>query len=286
MDFRKLRYFLTVAEEGKVTKAAKRLHMAQPPLSHQIKVFEEELGVQLLEKVGREVRLTKVGQALRERGEQIMDLVDRTEKEIKDLEAGQQGTLSVGCVTALGATLLPDRMLLFNRLHPVIRFQLWEGSAARIVKLLQDGVIEVGVVPSNSDWSDFHSVEMPPEPIVAAIYDEWDKEPSSQSISLDELTTLPFIVPRAANLVLEVMKKRGHNPKIQCVHDDIRSAIALVNGGLGVTLVPKAISAVIPSPRVVYKEIAGPPLAISAVVIWMKNRYISTAARRFLETFQ
>lgn len=90
MDFRKLLYFLTVAEEGKVTKAAKRLHMAQPPLSHQIKVFEEELGVNLFERVGREVRLTKVGHFLRERGKKIMDLVNKTEKEVRDLKAEQQ----------------------------------------------------------------------------------------------------------------------------------------------------------------------------------------------------
>ncbi|HMM19271.1 MAG TPA: LysR family transcriptional regulator [Selenomonadales bacterium] len=91
MDLRRLRYFLTVAEEGKITKAAKRLHMAQPPLSQQMKVLENELGVQLLEKAGREIRLTKVGQALCERGAQILDLVDRTEKELKDMATFQEG---------------------------------------------------------------------------------------------------------------------------------------------------------------------------------------------------
>jgi len=92
VDLRKLQYFLAVAEDGQVVKAAKRLHMAQPPLSRQLKVFEDELGVKLLEKAGRQLHLTKAGQALRERGKQIMDLVEKTKKEIQDVEDQQQKT--------------------------------------------------------------------------------------------------------------------------------------------------------------------------------------------------
>lgn len=285
MDFRKLKYFLAVAEEGKITKAAERLHIAQPPLSHQLKVFENELGVQLLAKVGREVRLTKVGQALRERGEQILDLVDRTEKELKDLEAGRQGTLSVGCVAGLGTALLPERILAFNKRHPSIHFQLWEGSAARIVRLLNKGVIEVGIVPSGADWGDCHFIEMPSEPVMAALPADWDKDPSARSIRLDELAGLPLLVPRAADGFVEMLKKRGHNPQVQCIHDDVRAAIALASGGLGVTFVLRSVSEIIKSPGVVYKELSDPPLAVGARVIWMKNRYLSTIAKHFLATF-
>ncbi|MGG3989038.1 LysR family transcriptional regulator [Bacillus smithii] len=78
MDIRQLRYFLTIAEEGQITRAAKRLHMAQPPLSQQLKLLEQELGVQLVERMGRMVRLTEAGRILQLRAEQIIGLVDST----------------------------------------------------------------------------------------------------------------------------------------------------------------------------------------------------------------
>ena len=73
MDFKKLQYFLAIAEEGQITKAAQRLHMAQPPLCHQLKVFEDELGVKLIERGSRKIQLTELGRALQERGGQILD---------------------------------------------------------------------------------------------------------------------------------------------------------------------------------------------------------------------
>lgn len=78
MDIRQLRYFLTIAEEGQITRAAKRLHMDQPPLSQQLKLLEQELGVQLVERMGRMVRLTEAGRILQLRAEQIIGLVDST----------------------------------------------------------------------------------------------------------------------------------------------------------------------------------------------------------------
>jgi DNA-binding transcriptional LysR family regulator len=95
MDIRRLQYFLAVAEEGQITKAAKRLHMAQPPLSQQLKLLEAELGVQLIERSDRHnIKLTDAGQALRNRAEQIMTLVDQTVIEIKDSTKGLKETLS------------------------------------------------------------------------------------------------------------------------------------------------------------------------------------------------
>jgi len=279
MDFKKLQYFLTVAEEGKVTKAAERLHMAQPPLSHQLKVFERELGVQLIEKVGREIRLTKVGHALREKGEQILSLVDTTVKELKDLEAGQQGTLSIGSVGSWGTTLLPEKMLDFNRQYPTISFQLWEGTTPRITKLINSGIIELAIVPSSYDAREYNSITTPSEPVVAAIHRDWDKSPASQTIALHELADMPLIIYRNARHHMEYFYKRNLSPKIVCIHDDVRTMLALADAGLGVT---RALR----SQNLVYKELSSPAIYISATVIWMKERYISGAAQHFLHTFK
>ena len=119
MDIRKLRYFLAVAEEGQITKAAQRLHMAQPPLSQQLKQLETELGVRLIERSGsRKIKLTAAGQALRIRAEQMMELAQKTAKELKDIEEGTQGTLPVGITASWDATFLPKKINAFHEQYP------------------------------------------------------------------------------------------------------------------------------------------------------------------------
>lgn len=286
MDFKKLQYFLTVAEEGKVTKAAERLHMAQPPLSHQLKVFERELGVQLLEKVGREIRLTKVGNALREKGEQILNLVDATVKELKDLEAGQQGTLSIGSVASWGTTLLPEKMLDFNRKYPSISFQLWEGNTPRITKLLHSGIIELAIVPSSYDTREYNSIPTQPEPLVVAMHRDWDDSPAASSITLSELSDKPLIFYRYAKRYMDYFAQNKITPKIVCIHEDVRTMLALADAGLGITVAPKSSTLAMRCQNLVYKELSNPAVTISASVIWMKDRYMSGAAQHFLQAFE
>lgn len=146
MDIRQLRYFITIAEEGNITKAARRLHIAQPPLSQQLKLLEEELGVKLVERGSRQIQLTDAGKILRHRAEQVVELVDSTIKELKDFNEGLQGTLSVGTVPSSGSTLLPERIYNFHENYPGVSFQIWEGDTYRILDLLNNGVIEIGIV--------------------------------------------------------------------------------------------------------------------------------------------
>ncbi|WKB37197.1 LysR family transcriptional regulator [Terrilactibacillus sp. S3-3] len=102
-----------MAEEGQITRAAKRLHMAQPPLSQQLKLMEQELGVQLVERTGRTLRLTEAGRSLQLRAEQIVSLMDSTVSEMAEHHKGVRGTISIGTVESAGVALLPERIDLF-----------------------------------------------------------------------------------------------------------------------------------------------------------------------------
>lgn len=286
MDLTKLQYFLAIAEEGNVTKAAKRLHMAQPPLTRQMKSLESGLGVQLLEKVGRQIRITKVGQALQKRGEQILDLVKITEKELKDLEQGTQGTLCIGSVASWGATLLPERIRLFNQQYPSIQFRLWEGNVQRITELLHSGVVEIGIIPGPVDSDVFESLDLPTMSIVAAMSPQWNDTEDSLGITLLQLADKPLILHHRSQDAVEKFFRLYHRePKIICILEDVRSILALANSGLGVALVSKITTHLVQNTTLIYKEITSPALGIASAVIWMKNRYISNAAKRFLDTF-
>lgn len=286
MDFTKLQYFLTVAEEGNITRAAKKLHMEQPPLSRQIKVFETELGVHLVEKVGRQIRITKVGRALQEKGDQILRLVEKTEKELKDLEQGVQGTLAIGSVASWGATLLPDRIRIFNQQYPSVQYRLWEGNVQRITELLHNGIIELGIIPGPVDEEIYESLKLPGMPIVAAMNARWNDDENTQDISLLKLADKPLILHYRSQDAVEKFFRQHHRvPTIVCIQDDVRSILSLAIAGLGVALVSKITTQLVQNSSLVYKEITMPSLEIDSAVIWMKNRYISNAAKRFLETF-
>ena len=115
MDLKQLTYFATIVEEGNITSAAKKLHIAQPPLSHQLKQLEEELQVRLLDRGARKVTLTDAGRILYKRANHILELADTAKKEVSDIQNKQNSTLSLGTISSSGTALLNERMTKFHR---------------------------------------------------------------------------------------------------------------------------------------------------------------------------
>ena len=110
MDIRSLQYFITVAEELNITKAAEKLHMSQPPLSAQIKGLEAELGTQLFIRGNRRLKLTECGQLLYRRAKEIISLTDKTKSEIHSMGEGVRGTISIGLVEEIGRASCRERV--------------------------------------------------------------------------------------------------------------------------------------------------------------------------------
>lgn len=288
MDVRQLRYFLAIAEEGNISGAAKRLHIAQPPLSQQLKLLENELDVQLVKRGSRRIQLTEAGCILRNRAEQIIDLIETTVKELKEINQGYKGTLSIGTVASLGASILADRIRSFHRQYPDVSFQLREGDTHRITELLRSGVIEIGIVRFPFDSEIYESIRWPDEPMIAAIApdSDWNFEGHKTSLSLEELAAKPLILHRRhEKIILESCRQKGFEPQVLCKSDDVRSALSWANAGIGVAVIPKSAVDLMPNTGLVYKEINEASLETAAAVIWMRNRYLSTAARHFLKMF-
>jgi len=284
MDFRRLQYFLIVAEEGQITKAARRLHMAQPPLSQQLKLLEGELGVKLIERGGsRKIRLTDAGHALRKQAEQILALVDRTVEEVKDIGEGQGGVLSIGVSTSWGTTFLPERIRHFHRLYPGINFQMWDGDTYRIEEYLRSGVIDIGINRKPVDSDTFASFVLPDEPMTAVFASNWDSGGLDDSVSLMELADKPMIIHRRYEVLLEHYRQMGLEPRILCTHSDVRSMLVWASAGLGVAIVNKSLAQWYQKDLII-KEIVEPPLRTRpSAVVWMRKRYLSAAARHFID---
>lgn len=129
MEFRTLHYFLTVAQERNITRAAEKLHMAQPPLTRQIKRLEEELGVPLLIRGGRQLQLTEEGRFLQARGREILQLMENTQQQLGQLGPAQYGTIRLCTTEVSGATLLSERIAAFHETAPNIHFQILAGDS-------------------------------------------------------------------------------------------------------------------------------------------------------------
>lgn len=286
MDIRQLKYFLTIADEGQITAAAKKLHMAQPPLSQQLKHLEDELGVKLVKRGSRYVKLTDAGEILLHRARQILDLSDSTVKEINDFSKGLKGTLSIGTVSSSGAMLLNEKMMEFHKRYSGIKFEIHEGNTFTLIDLLYKGIIEVGIVRTPFKTLNFECRYTKSEPMIAVMTREHYWDSTQSTISVIELKDKPLIIYRRfEKLIYETCLEHGFEPEIFCKNDDARTTLLWANAGLGVAIVPKSAFELAANSNLIYKEIKIEKMRTQIAAIWVKDRHISSLATKFIESF-
>lgn len=283
MDIRQLKYFLAIAEEGQITSAAKKLHIAQPPLSHELKLLENELGVKLVERGSRKIKLTEAGKILKNKAEQIVELEKATIKELHDFNSGLQGTLSIGAVSSSGGVLSPEKIHKFNELYPGIKFEIWEDNTYRILEILNSGVIEIGIVRTPFDKEGLESICLNSEPMVAAYSLNSFDFSNEKSIKLLDLKDMPLIIyKRFEKLIYSTCSSLGFEPNIICETEDARTALHWARSGIGIGVVPKSSVKLVNS-NLTCMDINSQELVTHVSAIWVKNRYISSAAKHFIE---
>ncbi|MBC2582709.1 LysR family transcriptional regulator [Clostridium sp. DJ247] len=287
MDIRQLKYFLTIIEEGSITKAAEKLHIAQPPLSHQLKLLEDELEIKLIERNTRKFEITDAGKVLKHRSKQILELSENTIKELKNLKDGFQETLSIGTVQSAGVTLLPERLNIIQKKHPNVTFQIKESNTYNILNLLNKGSIDIGIVltPFNSEI--FESILLSDEPMVAAVKEDLYFQELEGNISLTELEDKPLIIDgRFRDILISSCHQAGFEPKILCESEDAISTLLWARTGAGIGLIPKPAVNFITTTDLKYMEINELSLRTRTAIVWARNRYLSEATKDFLETFK
>ncbi|WP_422657761.1 LysR family transcriptional regulator [Paenibacillus sp. EC2-1] len=287
MDIRQLKYFLAIAEEGQITSAARKLKMAQPPLSQQLKLLEEELGVKLVDRGPRSIKLTEAGTILRNRAQQILELTESTTREIHDCVKGVKGTLSIGTVSSSGATLLQDRLCEFHKTYLGVKFEIHEGNTFTIIDLLNKGIVEIGIIRTPFNVTNLECLYTKAEPMIAVMTPDYDWTRDEQFINIGELENKPLIIYRRfEQLIRETCLENGFDPLIFCMNDDARTTLLWANAGLGIGIIPKSAFELTNNSNLIYKTIHNESLQTSVAAVWIKDKYLSSLASKFIDSFQ
>ena len=287
MEIKDMRAFYAIVEEGNISHAAQRLDIAQPALSRQMKRLETALGVQLFERGSRRIRLTDAGRVMYSRVEHILGMVDGTVREITEIGSGVAGSIRLGTITTSGAMLLPELISEFHSRYPNVTYQIWEAEGARILELLDNRVIEVGITRTQVDSKVYESIVLPNEPLVLIMNREHEIGTAPDKVLLEELKDVPVIIPlRWQSVFVANCRKQGFEPNVVCVSDSIVQDLLLTKMGMGMALLPVSSKTLLTDGNLIYKKLVAPEMSTHTVIAWLKNRTLSSSSEHLIRLFR
>lgn len=286
MEIRVLRYFLAVAYEESISRAADNiLHVTQPTLSRQMMELEDELGVKLFVRSNRKTLLTEDGMRLRKRAEEIIELVDKTSGEFAKSEAEEiSGEICIGGGESDAIRIIAETAKLVQEKQPAIKFKLYSGNAQDVSEKLDKGLLDFGIMIEPVDKSKYEFVTLPQKDTWGLLMRSDDVLASREFITIEDLKKLPLIVSsqeRIYNMLSSWIKTDFSKLNVVATYNLIFNAALLVESKMGY-----AISL----DKLIYKNASTqfkfvplkPLLEVDLVVVWKRYARFSKAAQLFL----
>ena len=193
MEIKTLRYFLETAREGNMTRAAENLFVSQPTMSKQLKELENELGVKLFVRSNYSIRLTEAGMLLRERAEDILSLVEKTETEFKSFEETNSGDIYVGAPESEAMGLFADVVREFQKSYPKVRCNIYSGNMQDVCEKLDKGLLDFAIVMNYMDLARYNYLPMSTQDSWGVIFRKDDPLAEKESFTTSDLRELPLI---------------------------------------------------------------------------------------------
>lgn len=287
MEIRVLRYFLEVAREGNITRAAARLHISQPTLSKQLKDLEGQLGKKLFVRSNYSVKLTDEGMLLRKRAEDILDMVDKTEEEFKALGEISGGDIHIGCAESENIKYLARWIKAVQAEHPGIRVHLYSGDTNDLAGRLERGLMDFAVIAQAVDLSRYNYLELPGADIWGVVMRKDSPLARKETVRIEDLSDLPLIVSRQGiredipKLFGEAMDRLQMTATLNLAYN----GSILVREGLGYLLTFDKLVDTGAESELCFRPLA-PALETRLYVIWKKYQVFSPAAELLLGEMQ
>lgn len=285
MEIRVLRYFLTVVREESITKASEVLHITQPTLSRQLSQMEEEVGVKLFNRGSRKITLTNEGILLRRRAEEILQLVDKTEKELIEQDEQVEGKISIGCGEIASVQLLPILFREFRQTYPRICFDIFTATADLVKEQMDKGLIDIGLLLEPIDMQKYDFIRLDKKENWVVLMRPDDSLSRKEFVTAKDLSTLPLILPRRMSVQSELASWFGdYYERLNVVFTsnlNTNGAI-MVSNGLAYSLVIEGALPFWDQSKITYRPLS-PSLTATSVLAWKRGQPFSVAATKFIE---
>ena len=285
MDVRTLSYFVVIAEELNITKAAEKLCMSQPPLSSQMKALEEELDTVLFIRGKRHLQLTESGKLLYRHAKEILSLVNKTSEEIRAMKKGMRGKISIGLVEGSAPIIAASWIEKFLSSNKNVEFSVVDGNSDELIAKLRSGLIDMAVITSPCDNTLLNSFKVGQEKMTAFMSkDNPLAALPGNTIDLSMLKDKPLIIPSRESMnrmITKWFKEIHAEPKIVCRMDNYLDVAALAGRNIGISLFPK--TSYILNEQLVAKEIVNPERYVEYLFVWLKNKPLSLLDEAFID---
>ena len=287
MDLRHLRYFIAVAEELNFTRAADRLHIAQPPLSQQIRQLEEEVGVTLLHRTKRHVELSEAGQVFLDHARQILRSTEVAAVQARRAQRGEIGRLSVGFFEHMSYTLLPPIFRAYRERFPDVDVDVRWFPVIGQADALRRGDVDISFMRPGTDSEDITTEVLVTEPFVIAV-------PASHPFATEDSLSLrdcaaerfvmytPHLAPDFHDMILRMCATAGFTPRVALEVGQVYTCLGLVSSGIGLAFVPSSVQR-IHLDHVVYKPLRSRSLPVEVMLGWRRTN-TSPLIGAFVET--
>jgi DNA-binding transcriptional LysR family regulator len=284
MNFKHLRTFVTIAEHGSVSRAAGHLHITQPALSRQIQSLQQELGLRLLEQVGRRLVLTSVGEEFLNHCHSLIGQADAVLASAQSLSRGNSGVLRIGAAPQTIARFFPSFLERYKRAHPDVRVKLIEAPGVRQLEMLKQGALHFAVTIMFGKEDRIASEPLPPLPILV-LSRKQDTLGACGVVEVQSLEGIPLLLvgpDNAVRVIFEAVCRLARiKPNIQFEGNAPHTLAALAEAGYGVAIVPGTLSLKSNRLRVSRLELNARPVSLPLSIHWNEDRPLPRYAQDF-----
>lgn len=288
MDIRVLQYFLTIAREESITKAAEVLHMTQPPLSRQIKDLEDELGKQLFIRESRRVTLTEEGIILRKRAEEIIELFEKTKSEVSSSNESITGEVYIGGGETEGFRIISKTAEEIGQIYPGIRYHLFSGNADDVTQRLDEGLLDFGILIEPADIKKYDFIKLPSTNSWGLLMRRDHPLSAKSGILPNDLKEISLIASRqslAHNELSGWLGKEYESLNIAATYNLLYNASLMVEENVGCALCLDGIIPEYPGSPLCFRPLE-PKIEVGLNIVWKKHQIFSKSAKLFLEYLQ
>ena len=287
MEIRTLRYFLAVAREENMTRAAEQLHVTQPTLSKTLKALEEELGKKLFTRHSFSIRLTEEGVLLRNRAEDLVSMVDKIAQEFVTLDDITGGDIYLGLAESYQIRLLARAIRAFRKQYPALRYHITSGDTEQVTEKLDKGLLDFAVLVEEPDKSKYESLIFPQADVWGLVFPADNPLAKKKIIPADDLIGLPLFCSEQSwrNDLPRWCGDRMQELRLDGSFRLSYNGSMFAREGLGYLLTFDHLIDTSPGSGLVFRPLY-PKLENSLYLIWKRYQALSPIAERFLKHLQ